>query len=468
MLLNKKIQLILLIGFFFSGTLTAQKQEKVAVPAISILRAEENYSFLKDQDSIHFFLKEMKFIALNKKATSYLTLGGEYRPRIETTFNKDYTEVDETHYSQRIALHASLNLGPRIRVFTEFYHGLISDGESFVDSDQMDFHQAFLDWTVYNKNEKNVKFRIGRQEIGYGASRLIGIREGPNLRRSFDMAKLVVRKKLASMDLFYGKEVFVSPNAFDNKSYILNDNGKSPSVWGIFLRHPAFNGVGKIDLYYFGFHSNFSAFNDVVGEELRHSFGLRSFGKKENFFYNTELTLQIGELGDNNILAYNFETDWKYAFSEYIWHPAIGVKLDFSSGDRSTNDGKSGTFNPLFVNPAIYSLASINTPANLMSIHPHITFNSWIKWYIYLEYALFYRTQTEDGLYVPPRILLREASGTKEKHIGDTMGLHISHKFNRYITFEFRCSYFNAGQFIKESGASENIFSMVSTVSFRI
>lgn len=222
-----------------------------------------------------------------------------------------------------------------------------------------------------------------------------------------------------------------------------------------------------LELYYLGFHSDFSAFNDVAGEETRHSFGLRSYGSLGRFTYNSELIFQIGEIDNNDVFAYNFEADWKYRLSDKGWKPQVGLRLDWSSGDQEAGDNKVGTFNPIFVNPGIYSLASVNTPANMTSLHPNISIRPTEKLYIYFDYAFFYRTQKSDGFYRPPRFLSRPASSSNERYLGETFGLLINYEINRNFSFDVVTYVFVSGSFIEESGESENISFIAPTLSFK-
>jgi hypothetical protein len=86
---------------------------------------------------------------------------------------------------------------------------------------------------------------------------------------------------------------------------------------------------------------------------------------------------------------------------------------------------------------------------------------------VFIDYAIFYRTSLNDGLYTPPRFLIREANGLLERKIGDTFGLQLSYVLNRNTSFDLRTTYFIAGDFIKASGDSENIFYIAPTFNFR-
>lgn len=433
-----------------------------------MLRAEESYAFLDSAQEHTVLFQDLKFIPLTGDKSVYLSLGGEYRARLEHYTNEDYSTEDRTYYSQRASLYASLQLGSRFRIFGELYSGFVTGGDIiFLESDEIDLHQGFIEWTASASSEIKATIRVGRQEVGYGASRLVGIREGPNMRRSFDMARVILKKNATSLDLLYGKEVDIIPYSFDNTSNVFSNEGTNPSFWGVYYRRPVLKDIGKLDIYYFGFYTNASRFNDVAGKETRHSIGARSFSIKGRLSYNTEVIVQWGTLDKSNIFAFNLETDWTYTLVQKGWNPKVGIKLDWSSGDREPGDGKLQTFNPLFVNPAIYSLAAVNTPANIVSFHPNFTVSPVNGLTILADYAFFFRTRANDGLYTPPRFLVREANGLPQKHIGDVFGLQISYTINRNLSFDLRSSYFIAGQFIEASGDSENTYYLATTLSFK-
>jgi len=457
-----------ILSFMLIATFALYGQEdESSIPPIRLTRAEESYLFLKDGEADQVFLQPLKLIDIYGEKGVYLTLGGEYRARFESFNNKDYTSENESYYSQRLDLHAGLQLGPKIRFFGEIYHGFTSGGDRFLEDDDIDLHQGFLELTLLKKESSSMSLRLGRQEIGYGASRLIGIREGPNIRRSFDLAKFAAKRGNKSVNVIFGKEIAEDFDAFDNQSNLFESDARNPTIWGAYLQENSINGIGNLDFYYFGFNSNTARFNDVVGEETRHSLGVRSYGSFGKFSFNTELIYQFGEIGESDISAYNIETDWKYLLLESGWKPKLGLRLDFSSGDADEGDGKIQTFNPMFVNPAIYSLAAVNTPANLTSLHPNLTVAPSERFSIYIDYALFYRTRANDALYTPPRFVQREANGIEEKHIGDVVGLQIQYEIHRNISFDLRSSYFIAGRFIEATGSSNNTFYIAPTVSLK-
>ncbi|MEM6831944.1 MAG: alginate export family protein, partial [Bacteroidota bacterium] len=194
---------------------------------------------------------------------------------------------------------------------------------------------------------------------------------------------------------------------------------------------------------------------------------IRRYGKAgPRFTYNTELIYQFGDIADRTISAFNMETDWQYSLIDKKMRPTFGLKLDWSSGDRRAMDGEVNSFNPLFVNPAIYSLAVVNTPVNLLSIHPAFTIFPSRKMMLEVEYVFFFRTSLNDGLYAPPNRLSQMANGLDDRHIGNSIGLLLIYHFNKHFNFTLRSSYYRAGDFIKNSGLAEDIFQFSPTFQF--
>jgi hypothetical protein len=467
--LYKKLSILLATcSFLASQQLIAQAvQESPKIPPILVQRADENYSTISKNSLEGLLFGDLKQLRLRSDTYPFISIGAELRSRLEHTSNINFSTTNSTAYLKRLSAHFAINISRRFGLFTEFYSGYSSAGEQFLQSDDLAFHQAFLEWVVLKSENASTRIRLGRQELAFGTSRLVGLRNGPNMRRSFDMARIQWQSNRKSIDLLFGEEVAIQPGLFDNNSSILGSGKANNRLWGVYLQFPSSDGTKFFDLYYLGFLSNNSVYNDVSGKETRHSYGMRSHGSWGRFTFNTELTLQSGTLNTNDIFAFNFETDWKYRLFESGWKPKIGLKLDWSSGDNAAADGKLETYNPLFVNPGIYSLAAVNTPVNLTSVHPSITFFPFKGFVVYMDYAFFYRTQKSDGFYRPPNILIRPANSGSSKHLGDTFGMRLSYTFNRNLTFEMLSSYFIPGRFIEESGSSENIFYIAPTLSFK-
>ena len=249
---------------------------------------------------------------------------------------------------------------------------------------------------------------------------------------------------------------------------MFNGNAKNAQLWGVYSQFKLLNNGAKNELYYLGSKFNNVNFNDVSGKETRHSLGLRSYGKLgKRWNFNTEIIYQFGKLNTNDISAFTIETDWNYDLIHIEWKPSVGLKLEYTSGDKESGDGKINTFNPLFLNPTYYSLASTITPVNLISVRPSIKAKPNKKIALYLEYGIFWRASKNDAFYIPPRMAFREAQLSNKRELGNQIGFKIEYKINRHLAFDLDTSYFISGSFLKDSGGAENILHIAPTFSYK-
>ena len=467
-------QFILLFSIFLSPLLAQESENdlKKEQPAFKLTRAEEQYAYLKDKESNPFeedFSDALKFIPLSQSRNSYLSIGGQFRPRFEHYSNRFWlADEDQNFYSQRLALHSNLVLGKYFRLFGEVYHGYTSHEEEFAEYDKLDLFQAFAEFKIPLQEKQVLSFRFGRQEMGLGATRLVGIREGLNIRRSYDMGRLVFVKEKTKIQAFYGKEVRPLFEAFDNEFSLFDDAATNPKLWGVYTQFPIKGLKGMNEIYYLGFQADNTFFNDVNGDETRHTIGLRRFGRLgRRWKYNSEVIYQFGEIGTSDISAFSIDTDWHYELNETKLNWIIGLKLEYTSGDKEVGDGKINSFNPMFVNPAFYSLAATVTPVNIMSIHPSVSFKPAKNLKLYAEWAIFWRASKSDALYRPTRFINRPSNGVKSRNIGHQFGGKMQYEFSRHLSFDLDISYFIAGDFLEESGEADNILHIAPTFNYR-
>lgn len=449
-----------------------KKDSLLEAPALKMTRAEESYRYLSEPSKNPYqknLFDPLKFIPLRANRKWHASIGGQVRGRFEHFTNRFWqSEGDQNFYSQRLGLHTNFVLGAYIRLFGELHHGYTSHEEEFANSDVLDVFQAFAEFKFSLEKAHRFSLRVGRQEMGLGATRLLGIREGPNIRRALDMGRLIYTHGNSKIQAFYGAEVRPGFEAFDNAVTVFDSGASSPLLWGLYsqFKIPKLNGLNE--LYYLGFRGENSRFNDVVGNETRHTIGLRRFGKLgRHWIYNTEGIYQFGSIGAHSISAFSFDTDWHYELSASKWKWRPGLKLEYNSGDRAVGDGKVHSFNPLFVNPAFYSLAATITPVNVIGIHPSVTFTPRKKLKLYAEWAIFWRASTVDALYRPTRFINRPANGVNARNIGHQFGTQVRYEFHRYLSFDMDFSYFLAGRFLAESGESEPILHLAPTLNFR-
>ena len=241
-----------------------------SVPAYSLLRENENWSFLRDTSLRQDIWDPLKYIRLGSEDW-YLTIGGEVREVFEQVGNDNWGKQRYTNafFLERYMLHTDWHLGPHFRVFVQLKSGLESSragGPRPIDEKKLDFEAAFFEARTSGKNW--IALRVGRQELNYGSGRLISVREGPNVRQSFDGFKVMSTIGSWNVDAFAARPDLDKPGFFNNSP------DHRTTFWGIYASRPR-TGRFSIDVYYAGLDRKVATYNRGTGQELRHSVAAR-------------------------------------------------------------------------------------------------------------------------------------------------------------------------------------------------
>src|SRR5215471_18254619 len=86
------------------------------------------------------------------------------------------------------------------------------------DVDHFDLQQGFADLRASIGQDASLTFRGGRQEMAFGAARLVDVREGPNVRLSFDGGRVFYESPALRIDAFGVAPVVVERGVFDDRS----------------------------------------------------------------------------------------------------------------------------------------------------------------------------------------------------------------------------------------------------------
>lgn len=442
----------ILFQFLFAAILANAQQ----YPGFKSLRYDENYAFLKNDTTKNNWYKTLKFTPLSASGNTYVSFGGDVRYQyfyVENETWGDDHEGRDGYVLSRYLFHADFHSGSHFRTFLQL-QGSNADGRldpSPVDRNPLELHQAFADLIFANTNAK-LFLRVGRQELSYGSQRLVSVREGPNNRQSFDGIKLAAAKGNYSADLFYSHYVVAEADIFDDTS------NKERQFWGGYFVANAIPFLKNADVYYLGYKRQHAVFNDGAAKELRHSVGLRIWGKSKGWRYDAEALYQFGDFGSKNIKAWTASINTGYRFNTIILHPEIGLKGEAISGDQTMGDQTLGTFNPLFPRGAYFGLAAVIGPSNLLDAHPSLSFelSKTIDWVI--DYDMFWRYSKNDGIYAPNVSVIYPGNTTASKDIGRQLETEIIWEPNQYLYFRLEATWFMAGDYLKASGMGKDIF----------
>jgi hypothetical protein len=427
------------------------------------LRYEEDYQYLADETKRSDFWDPIKFIPLTTSKKTYLSLGGELRERYENTRNPSFDLFGNSHDDvllHRLLLSADLHIGDEFRTFVQLGSYQESGRDKPVpttDTDDLDLHQGFLEVTLPVSDKASGGLRVGRQEMIFGSGRLVTIREGPNIRRSFDGARALYRSEDIDVDTFLVRTVELNEGIFDDQS------DRNETFWGVYSVVPLADATGPhLDIYYLGLNRNPSFYAAGTDDEHRHTVGSRLWGIYEDFDYNVELMYQFGEFGRSDIRAWGASLDIGLTFPDLPFQPRIGLKADAESGDDNLKDNHLKTFNPLFPNNAYFSEAALGAPMNDIDVHPNVTLKLSDGLVLNLGWDVFWREQTEDAVYNANERPLPGTEGGGDSYVGNLVTIHAQWRPDRHLEFNADYTHFDAGDAIKNAGGKDVDFFMVS------
>lgn len=388
-----------------------------------------------------------------------LSIGGDTRQRFEWFSNEGtFGTGSDGFYLQRYMLHADLRLSNRVRIFGQLRsglgHGRIG-GARPVDRDDIDVHQAWVEMGLL----EGLSLRAGRQEVNLGSSRLIAIREGPNVRLSFDGARLTWRHAGWRTDILALRPSQTNRGAFDNSPDFRQ------SLWGVYSTWTK----RRLDVYYLGLDRKRRRFDDGFGREERHSFGARWWRPAgKGLDYDVEALWQTGRFAGGDINAWTTGTSTGYTWEKARFQPRVSLKADIASGDGNPGDRKLGTFNALYPKGNYFSQADLLGPYNLMDVHPSLELKLPFELLATVDADFFWRHSTRDGIYDVPGFLIVSGRGSRARNVGRAIKGSLEWQANKQLSFEAEYQYFWAGRFLREVGRPQPVefFAIWATYRF--
>ena len=438
-----------------------------APPAYRALRYDEDFSLLRNPGQQNDLLDAVKFIPLGLGPNAWLTLGGESRTRYESfdhTLWGQGPQDDNGFWLQRTMLHADLHLSDTIRIFAQLksgFEGGREGGPRPPDEDRLDLNQAFVDLRNQLTATTTLTLRGGRQEMAFGSSRIISYREGPNVRQSFDGARVIFESTNWRTDLFWVSPVRTKVGTFDDRT------DSTQKLWGAYLVGPLPAAPGAhLDLYYLGYSNENARFAQGSGREERHSVGTRVWGHTGAWDYNFEAVYQFGSFGRGSISAWTIASDTGFTVAEVAGKPRFGLKADVASGDHDPRNADLQTFNALFPRGGYFNDSAIIGPSNFVDLHPAIEIHPTGTLTLSFDSDFYWRQSRQDGIYGPALNLIRSGKVTEARAIGTQPSIRGEWKADRHWTFVAAAAYFVAGEFLKQSGPGKNITYFTSWATY--
>jgi hypothetical protein len=323
-----------------------------------------------------------------------------------------------------------------------------------IDEKKLDFEAAFVEIGT-SEGKKWIVLRLGRQELNYGSGRLVSVREGPNVRQSFDGVKIRSQYGAWQIDGFAVRPDVDKPGYFDN----VPDHGTA--FWGVYATRPLGRRL-SLDAYYLGLDRKQATFNRGTATELRHSLGLRLWRpvatQKRDWDFDYEGVWQFGTFNSADIRAWTVASETGYRFLTAPLQPRFSVKADISSGDDPRKK-TLGTFNPLFPIGNYFGVLADTGPGpvNFIDVHPRLQTQLPHGVSVSVDLVAQWRQNLRDGVYAVPGFLLVPAGNSRARFVGYRPGVEVRWQIDRHAYLQADYGVFYAGEFLKQASPGRNI-----------
>ncbi len=441
-----------------AATAASPDSNKSGRPKRKFLRHEEDWSDFNGQGTGDS-LDAIKHIQLSEDGSVWASLGGHIRIRGESwgRFNFGATADDNDSFTLgRMLLHSDLHFGENIRLFVEVKSAGstqrdLPGGHRTLDVDSLALEQAFFDLTMPLENDQSFILRTGRQALLFGKQRLVSpLPWGNTLRRWDGVTGILKTSDGWKASGFYTQFASV-------QKYRFNEADKQTEFSGIY----ATNQAKGVDLYWLFLRKDDPVtFNGTTGNESRHTLGGRLWGKcgDSGIDYDIEGAYQTGDVGTADIDAFMFASEVGLSLPKLPGRPRLHVGFDYASGDDTAGDNNVETFNQLFpLGHAYLGFIDIIGRQNIIDLSGGVTLFPVEKLVVKLTGHFYWRAEQNDALYNAGGGIVRASGVGLSREVGSEIDLLAKYPFTSHLTGVLGYSRFFAGNFIEQTGASQDI-----------
>lgn len=417
---------------------------------------------------------------MNKHLPKWVNVDLQLRHRYEWRSNFDFNDnvYDKDGFNLwRARLGVMLKPSDDFKFFYQFQDARISDDsttgskatfENWLDTRQLWAEAKTNKLAIDAIDVSKVGIRFGRQELTYGAQRLLGAIDWSNVAQTFDAGKVMLEfeKKKFNIDIFGGGKTPVkSPREQDD----IFDGSSNDWVGGYYA---TYKGIDNYTIEHYVINRNtdgqiisFGQTGD--GEVDDYTIGGRIAGKIADtaFDFELEAAKQVGNSGALDadaqmavaILGYTFDMNWK---------PRVSLEFDYASGDGNRTDGKRKTFNNIHpTNHLYYGYMDFVSLQNINDYRLGIKVDPTKKLNIQSDLHMIFLDSPKDNLYGANKAIKRATVTGADAYVGNEVDLLAKYQFNSYVSTMVGYSHLFAGDFFKDTGSSDDAdFVYVQTV----
>jgi hypothetical protein len=408
---------------------------------------------LADPDVPREPLDELKYIPLSSDdARTYMSFGGNIRERFEvndTNFGTGANRQD-SYLLSRTEAHLDLRIHGQAQVFFQLQSD-ISPGKQRpapVDQDRLGIEQGFVAVTE-PLEDGVVAIRIGRQENGFDLQRFLSVRDGPNVRQSYDGVSVAYTSGPWRLITLYTHPV-------QNRNSSLFDDYSSPHLsFGLVRIERQVTSSSSLSGYVGQLRQDDARFPSASGNERRDLVELRYTGVSGRIDWDAEAMSQSGRIGQQAIRAWATGAVVGRTFGSTRFRPRISLQFDAASGDKSSTDNQLDTFNPLFPSGYYFTTAGYTTYANLVHVKIDVSIDAPANVKLSSGIGVEWRQTIADAIYTLPDVPVPDTVGRGGRYVGTYGQFRAECGLTPHIALALEVVHFSAGATVVSVGGHD-------------
>lgn len=389
------------------------------------------------------------------KDVDWLDFGLEHRMRIEARdddLRRDRL-VHDTQFLHRTRLYLGVHdiIDP-FRFAVEFqdsrqFGSIFPENDR--DVDENDVLQAYGE--LYFKDllgpGQPLRFQAGRMSFDYIDRKLFSRNRWRNTTNSFDGFRLQLGQQSGpwQVDFLAAQPVerlLIKPDHGDDERWFYGVVG-AWRKWSKYI---------TIEPYYFHLDEQRKAPTGVD----RHidTIGFHLYGPiaGTNFDWDTNTAFQFGDDGPRDQCAFATFGELGYTF-KHDWKPRLSVSGTYGSGDRDPLDNNTERFDRLFSSNHFRSTSDYIYWTNIISPKVRLEFQPTKKLKLDGAYGTYWLASDSDTFGATTR---RDRNGNSGDFAGQEIELRARYQLHEKIELEVGYSYFIQGEFIDNTGPSDD------------
>jgi hypothetical protein len=404
---------------------------------------------------------------VNEYLPSWLYVRGEFRERMEGVTNAAFTDGrDDVYWLSRFRFDVTARPSRHASFSVQVQDARAASKEvgptAAPFSGAFDLRMAYAQ--IGDPLAGAAAVRVGRQELAFGEQRLVGHVSWLNTARTFDGARLTVRRGTLQVDAFATSVVRIQRDEFDKSG---NGNG----FFGAYVAASDVIPRSAFEPYVFWRRDRGLTTEDGTPGSLdAATVGLRIAGRVgSSTDYGVEVAVQRGSLGSDDVRA------WAGHWQVRSGLPGPGrirllTEYNYASGDADPADGRRGTFDQLYPTPHDkYGLADQVGWKNVHHVRVGLDLAPWVRWPMNVGYHTWWLAESRDALYTAGSVsLARIAAGAGSRHVGQEVDVQVSRAITPQLQLAAGYAYIVAGQFLEQAtpGASYSAPFVMATYIF--